>query len=229
MSATVESKKSEKMPTTLRQFDEFLRKDLNKEQIEEAKQAGELLTRNNVYILPLKYFLVETGYNIRELNEEHVENLVLSIAAGEPLPPVRVQLVNVNGEPKARIKDGQHRVEAGHRAVARGLCNLPGLMAMDFDGNEADAILHMLKSSEGLPLTPLQRGNGYKRLVGQGWKPAVIAERAIKSVVHVERLLTLANAEENVKQLVIDNVVAADVVIDTIYATRGTSWMFSKS
>lgn len=214
--------KQQKLPTSLRQFDEYLRKDLSKEQIEEAKQAGDLISRNNVHILPLKYFFIETGYNIRPLNEEHVESLVVAIAQGQPLPPVRVQMIVVDGEPKARIKDGQHRVAAAILAVERGLADLPGLMAMDFDGNEADAVLHMLKSSEGLALLPLERGEGYKRLLGQGWKPAVIAEKANKSSVHVDRLLTLANAEENVKQLVRDKVVPADVAIDTIYATRGT-------
>lgn len=220
--ATDTNSKQKKMPTSLRQFDEFLRKDLNKEQLELAKEAGELLTRNNVYILPLQYFLIETGYNIRPLNLEHVEDLVVAISQGQPLPPVRVEMVIVNGEPKARIKDGQHRVAAALAAVERGLCNLPGLMAMDFDGNEADAILHMLKSSEGLALLPLERAEGYKRLQGQGWKPAIIAERANKSAQHVDRLLILANAEENIKQLVMDKTVPADVAIDSIIATRGT-------
>lgn len=211
-----------KLPTSLRGFDDYLRKDLSKEQLESAKKNGDLVTRNNVYILPLKYFHIETGYNIRPLNNDHVEDLVVAIAQGQPLPPVRVEMISVDGEPKARIKDGQHRVAAALCAVERGLCALPGLTAMDFDGNEADAILHMLKSSEGLPLQPLERAEGYKRLMGQGWKPAVIAERANKSSVHVDRLLILANAEENVKQLVREDLVAADVVIDTIIATRGT-------
>lgn len=211
-----------KMPSSLRSLDEYLRKDLSKDQIEEAKQKGEITTKNSIYTLPLKFFHIEDGYNIRKLNEEHVENLVLAIAKGHPLPPVRVQIINVDGEPKARIKDGQHRVAAAIRAVERGLCQVPGLAAMEFVGNEADAVLHMLQSSEGLALTQLERAGGYKRLQGQGWKPAQIAEGANKSVQHVDRLLVLANAEENVKKMVFEKVVPADVAIDTIISCRGT-------
>lgn len=69
-----------------------------------------------------------------------MEDLVVAIAQGQPLPPVRVEMVIVNEEPKARIKDGQHRIAAAHAAFERGLCNLPDLMTMDFDGYEADAI-----------------------------------------------------------------------------------------
>ncbi len=126
-----EKENAKKMPTSLRLLDEYLRKDLSKDQIEEAKQKGEITTKNSFYTLPLKFFHIETGYNIRPLNEEHVENLVVAIAKGHPLPPVRVQIITVDGEPKARIKDGQHRVAAAIRAVERGLCQVPGLLAME--------------------------------------------------------------------------------------------------
>lgn len=66
----------------------------------------------------------------------------------------------------------------------------------------------------------LERAEGYKRLQGEGSKPAVIAERANKSLQQVDRLLILANVKENVKQLVFEKAEPAVVAIDSIIATR---------
>lgn len=106
-------------------------------------------------------------------------------------------------------------------AVAAGV-KLPGLMVSEFKGNSADAVAMMIKTSEGKPLLPLQRAEGYKRLAGQNWSNSQIAELLGCSAQNVDRLLLLANAEENIKQLVREEKVSATVTIDVLMELRGT-------
>ncbi|SIR00073.1 KorB domain-containing protein [Aquipseudomonas alcaligenes] len=199
---------------SFRQLDEYLKKA--------GYPRDEQMIRNNIYIAPLEWFTVEPGFNLRTLNEAHVEQFANAYSQGLYVPPVVAELSLIDGQPRLVIREGHHRLEAARRAEQRG-AGLPGLMVSEFKGNKADAVVLMISSSQALPLTILQRAEGYKRLAGQGWKSSQIAEKLGRSVQHVDQLLLLANAEEVIKDLVRDDRIAASTVIEVLNSTRGTA------
>ncbi len=198
---------------SFRQLDEYLKKS--------GCPRDEQMIRNNIYIAPLEWFAVEPGFNLRELDDEHVEQFAQSYEQGLYVPPVVAELAIIDGNPRLMIREGHHRLEGAQLAVTRGAA-LPGLVVSEFKGNKADAVVLMMNSSQSLPLTPLQRSEGYKRLAGQQWKPSQIAKKVGRSVQHVEQLLMLANADEAIKELIRLNRITSTTVIDVLAAVRGT-------
>jgi len=198
---------------SFRQLDEHLKKT--------GVPRDEQMIRNNIYIAPLDWFAIEEGFNLRPIDPDHAEGFAKSYEQGLYVPPVVAELKIIDGNPRLVIREGHHRLTGARIADGRG-ANLPGLMVNEFKGNQSDAVVMMIKTSEGKELLPLERGEGYKRLAGQNWSPAQIADRMNRSVTHVERLLLLANAEENVKQLVREGAIKASPVIDVLVELRGT-------
>jgi len=199
---------------SFRQLDEYLKKS--------GYPRDEQMIRNNIYIAPLEWFTVEAGFNLRELNDAHVEQFANAYEQGLYVPPVVAELSLINDQPRLVIREGHHRLQAAKRVVQRGAA-LPGLMVSEFKGNKADAVVLMISSSQSLPLTMLQRAEGYKRLAGQGWKTSQIAEKLSRSVQHVDQLLLLANAEEPIKDLVRTDRISATTVIEVLSNNRGTA------
>jgi len=199
--------------SSFRQLDECLKKI--------GAPRDEQMIRNNIYIAPLDWFYIEPGFNLREVDESHAEGFAQSYEQGHYVPPVVAELKIVDEMPRLVLRDGHHRIAGARKAQLRG-ANLPGLLVAEFKGNSTDAVLMMIKTSEGKALQPIERADGYKRLAGQNWSVSQIATSLNRSVTHVERLLVLANAEENVKQLVRDDRIAASVAIDVLVDLRGT-------
>lgn len=198
--------------SSFRQLDECLKKI--------GVERDEQMIRNNIYIAPLDWFYIEPGFNLREIDDAHAESFAKAYELGQYVPPVVAELKLVDGIPRLVLRDGHHRLVGGYKAKMRGI-NLPGLQAVEFRGNLNDAVVMMIKTSEGKPLLPLQRAEGYKRLSGQNWSNHQIAEQLGCSTQNVDRLL-LANAEESVKQLVREEKVSATVTIDVLMELRGT-------
>jgi ParB family chromosome partitioning protein len=67
-----------------------------------------------------------------------------------------------------KVIDGHHRYHGALAAIAMGH-DIVRLECKDFVGSEADKIAFMVTSSQGLALTPLERGAAYHRLQNQGW------------------------------------------------------------
>lgn len=199
--------------SSFRQLDECLKKI--------GAERDDQMIRNNVYIAPLEWFYIEPGFNLRGIDEAHADGFAVSYKRGHYVPPVVAELKIIDGVPRLVLREGHHRIIGAHKAQADG-ANLPGLQVNEFKGNSSDAVLMMIKTSEGKPLRPLERAEGYKRLAGQNWSTSQIAEDLNRSITHVERLLLLANAEENVKQLVRDDLVKATTVMDVLVELRGT-------
>ena len=175
------------------------------------KKLFEGITKMTAFMLDPRLIKVEPGFNARPLDEEHVEEFVVSIIAGGYIPPMAVKVID--GEPT--VRDGHHRLEAYMRAIAKG-ADIKSVQVVEFTGNDADAVALLVTSAGGMPLTPLQRGVQYKKLVKFGWTNQQIAEVSGKSVQHVTDMLLLANSNNDVQQLVSSGQVAAHVALKTV-------------
>lgn len=180
----------------------------NLSQIYKGKdENGTNITTRKTYLLSVDELYVEPGYNVREIDQTHVEEFRDAFIAGEHVPPLAVQVT----EHGIKVIDGHHRYfgatlaqEAGHKLR---------LECKDFVGSEADRIAFMVTSSQGRALLPLERAAAYQRLVNQGWEPAEIAKKVKRSVTDVEQHLQLLTVGDGLIDMVKSGEVAATTAI----------------
>lgn len=157
----------------------------------------------------------EEGFN-RPINREHVESIKAALRAGHELDDIKVRV-----EEGAIIAvDGHHRVTAAVEWLAEpGVQEPEGgfqLGAKQFRGNDAERVIHLITSSQGLALAPLERSAQYRKLIGWGWTHQQIAEAVGRSVQNVSDALLLADANSDVRQAVSAGSIAATEAIKVV-------------
>lgn len=155
------------------------------------------LTVKKTHMVPLQSIYIEEGFNVRDIDLEHVNEFKEAFIAGEYIPPLFVEVT----ERGVKVIDGHHRylgaleaVKAGHE-IARIECK-------DFTGSEADKIAFMITSSQGKPLSPTERAIAYHRLINQGFSIDEIAKKVKRSPSDVRHHLQLAECEPQIKAMV---------------------------
>lgn len=151
------------------------------------KDTREGIAVNKTFMVPFDKLYVEEGYNIRDIDQAHVEEFAESFAAGEYLPAMTVE-VTARG---VKILDGHHRYHGAKLAIERGH-EVLRIECKDFVGSEADKIAFMVNSSQGKQLSPVERANAYLRLKNQGWTNEEIAKKVKRSVSDVQQHLSLS-------------------------------------
>ena len=150
----------------------------------------------------------EPGFN-RPINREHVESIKAALRAGRELDDIKVRV----DEGAIIAVDGHHRVTAAVEWLAEpGVKEPPEgfkLGAKQFRGNDADRVIHLITSSQGLALTPLERSIQYRKLAGWGWSVPAIAAAVGRSAQSVNDALVLADANSDVKHAVAENQISA--------------------
>ena len=165
------------------------------------------ITTRKTYLLGVDELYVEIGYNIREIDQTHVEEFRDAYIAGEHVPPLAVQVT----EQGIKIIDGHHRYYGAKLAQEAG--HYIRLECKDFIGSEADRIAFMVTSSQGRALEPLERAAAYQRLINQGWEPAQIAKKVKRSITDVENHLALMTSGDELIALVKNKEVAATTAV----------------
>jgi ParB-like chromosome segregation protein Spo0J len=169
----------------------------------------------------------EPGFNLRDENatdangetfQQSIERLADYIAQGGQYPALEVRPRNEGG---VWLVDGHRRARALQLCVERGvpLADANGdvwVAIVPFEGNNADRTARIITSREGRALSPLEVSEGYKRLAAFGWDAARIAKTVGKTPQHVTQLLTLANANSDVHQIVAAGGVSAAVAVDMV-------------
>lgn len=149
------------------------------------------------YFVSLKDLYIEDGFNIRNINQAHVNYWRDTFIADEYVPAVVVE-VTAQG---VKLIDGHHRYKGALAANEAGK-SIKRLECKDFVGTEADKIALMITSSQGLPLTPLERGGAYQRLSNQGWSTTEIANKVKRSESDVIQHIQLNECSPYLKSLV---------------------------
>lgn len=144
-----------------------------------------------------RVLVVEPGFNARPLNMDHVASLSLALRSGAVFPPLEVRVE----DGQILIVDGHHRHAAALDAIKKD-SDIKTLDCRHFRGNDVERVAHMITSAGGLPLTPLQLGVQYRKLIGFGWNEKQIADRVGKTMVHVKDMIVLAEANSDVHKAV---------------------------
>lgn len=158
------------------------------------------VTRAEIFRVNPDEVIFEENFNVRAKDDSldaHIEQLYQSMKHGAYIPPVDLRVE----AGKAIVIDGHCRVTAARRLKLEAPEYT--LEARQFRGNEQDRVLHMLGTGSGQkPLTPLEAGIGYLRLIKFGLTSQQIAKKLGVSSVTVENGLILAEAPVEVQNLI---------------------------
>jgi len=174
---------------------------------DDKKNSDTDITARKTYLLGVDELYVETNYNIRDIDQTHVEEFRDAFIAGENVPPLAVKVT----EKGIKIIDGHHRYYGAKLAQEAGYTLR--LECKDFVGSEADSVAFMVTSSQGRALLPLERAAAYQRLVNQGLEPAEIAAKVKRSITDVEQHLQLLTVGEPLIEMVKSGEVAATTAV----------------
>ena len=174
---------------------------------DDKKNSDTDITTRKTYLLGVDELYVETNYNIRDIDQTHVEEFRDAFIAGEQVPPLAVKVT----EKGIKIIDGHHRYYGAKLAQDAGYTLR--LECKDFVGNEADSVAFMVTSSQGRALLPLERAAAYQRLVNQGLEPTEIAAKVKRSITDVEQHLQLLTVGEPLIEMVKSGEVAATTAV----------------
>ncbi|WP_405079663.1 ParB N-terminal domain-containing protein [Pectobacterium carotovorum] len=193
-----------------------------------SKETG--ITVRKTHLVPISEIYAEDGYNVRELDPAHVAEFKDAFIAGEYIPPLAVEVT----EHGVKVIDGHHRFAGAKAANAAGH-EILRLECKDFVGTEADKIAFMVTSSQGLALTPLERGAAYHRLYNQGWSNAQIAAKVKRSESDIIQHLQLhQDCSPYLKSLVRSGSLNYALAIDInrehgVYADKVASGLMEKA
>ncbi|WP_217548862.1 DNA-binding protein [Pantoea sp. GbtcB22] len=172
------------------------------------EKNGTEMSAKKTFLVPLSELYIEPGYNVREIDQAHIEEFRDAYIAGEFVPPLAVQVTDKG----IKVIDGHHRYHGALLATESGT-EIPRLECKDFSGTEADRIAFMVTSSQGKPLTSLERAAAYQRLANQGWEPTEIAKRVKRSPSDVDHHLQLLTCGDELIEMVKTGAVAATTAV----------------
>lgn len=172
-------------------------------------ESGTDIVPRKTFFVALKDIYIEPGYNVREIDQGHVREFAEAFKAGEYVPPLVVQVT----EKGMKAIDGSHRYLGAHLANDELGADVQRLECKDFSGSEADRIAFMVSSSQGRPLSALERGAAYQRLLNQGWTESEIAKKVKRSVADVEHHLQLLECGDTLIEMVKSKEIAATTAV----------------
>ncbi|CAM6054485.1 unnamed protein product [Sphagnum tenellum] len=164
-----------------------------------ASGRGDVLNVNP-YLLTIK-----ENWNSREANDPanlaHIDSLARSfVEIGVQVPLAVV----VEGD-KVVVTDGHCRLLGVFRAIEVYGAEIRSVKVITESrfATEADRVLSQIVRNSGKPLTVLEQGTVFVKLVNLGWSPKQIADKAGVGVVRITQILDLmAGANDGIKALV---------------------------
>lgn len=174
----------------------------------QKSKNGTSTTTKKTFMVPVEEIYLEEGANIRPVDQEHAEYMRDCWIDGSDLPPLSVVVT----ERGVMVIDGQHRFVGAKLAIDMGH-PIPRIECKDFVGTDLDKLAHMAKSSQGKPITPLQRAGAYNRAKRQGHTTAEIAKAFGRSVADVEAHLQLLSSGDVLIGMVESGEVAATTAV----------------
>lgn len=158
--------------------------------------------RSDIFRVDPRILKIEVGWNVRQEGpdkEAHIRFLANSIKA----VGVRVPLLIRVEENDLFVVAGECRLRGAMLAISEGvdIKSVP-VIAEGRYSNPQDRVVSMLIENEGMPLTMLEQGEAYKRLLGHGWTEAKIGESIGRSVTHVKTALNLTTISPEILTMV---------------------------
>lgn len=166
--------------------------------LRDIRQPG----RRDVFFIDPKLIKIEKGFNPRQYdlfeNRQHLDELKRSIVEVGVLVPL---MVRWDGE-QAILIDGECRLRSCLELIKEGIEIKAVPVLQETTGDEAQRLLLAISANKGKPLSLLEAGGAYKRLVAYGWGIPQIAARVGVSNRLVQDAIGLHEAPIEVKEMV---------------------------
>lgn len=166
-----------------------------------AHGNGDMKKATGEFVINVSDIHYTPEWNLRPINEEHVDEIAIAIENGETVDPFELEPILVDGMPKFKIVDGHHTYNAIQKLVTKN-AHSGDHQASVFKGNEADKVVRAFTSSLGQPLTPYQTAKAFQRLKDEGLSNSDIHKRTGKSLSYISNTLFLLNADDTMRDLI---------------------------
>lgn len=165
--------------------------------------------KKDILMVDPRLLRIEEGFNTR-IDYGEIEELVNSIIENG----VKVPLRGYKDGEYYVINDGHRRLRATMIAIENGneVARVPFIT--EHKKTMEERILDILITNDGKPLTPLELGETYKRLINFGYNFSDIAKRVGKTVKHVSDMVLVAESSRDVKALISDGQISATLVAE---------------
>jgi ParB family chromosome partitioning protein len=161
-------------------------------------------------------------FNVRVKNaayHAHIENLTKSIIENGYYrdKPIAGYLAQEGKKLVIYCTDGHCRLEAIRKAIALGtpISEVPVILKEKSTTLE-DLTVALVRSNDGLKLSPLELAIACKRLVDFGWSYQTIATKIGITEVYVGQLLTLAGAPKSIREMIESGSATAAVALSAL-------------
>lgn len=176
-----------------------------------SKLDKENVRRRDQMMVSPEMLVIEENFNVRgaylsqdeywqqDHVQEHVNNLASAYEAGDYVPPIVVKFRE--SDQKAVVRDGHHRLAALKLLLEREV-PIQFVNVVEYKGDEAKQQLLMLKSSNSLQLSAVEKAEIFHRLHSYGFNPDEIAAQVGNSVQHVYQMLRIYDLPLEKKRLI---------------------------
>ena len=172
----------------------------------EKEELGLSVQKTYFVKLAANSMYIEAGFNLRDIDEDHVTSIAGAYKEGKYVPAIVVK-------PTAK---GLKVVDGHHRWLAANAAKIEAVEVKNFVGDENDEVSFMITSSQGRNLTPIERAKGYQRLIGQGLTKLAIMKLTGRSQTDVKNHLTLLTASPKVLKAVKDGTAGFAAVVEEL-------------
>lgn len=176
----------------------------------------------DLWMTPLENIRVLEGFNVRTQNasyHEHIQALKHSILTHgyRRDKPLTGYVAKEGDQDVIYLTDGHSRLQAVRLANAEGaeISVLP-VVTTPAGTSMADLTIGLFTSNSGKALTPLEKAEGCRRLVGYLMEEGDIATKLGLTRSYVGSLLVLAGASNAIKAMVASNEISASNAISAI-------------
>jgi ParB family chromosome partitioning protein len=184
-------------------------KSLSQGYIKEKEQLGLSVQKTYYVKLETASIYVEKGFNLRDINQDHVNSIAATYSAGKYVPAIVVK----------PTPEGLKVIDGHHRLIAAQQSKIESIEVKSFIGDDADEVSFMITSSQGRNLNPIERAKGYQRLIGQGLTQKDIVARTGRSASDVKNHLVLMTASKKVQKAVADGTAGFGAVVEELNRT----------
>jgi ParB family chromosome partitioning protein len=170
--------------------------------------------RSDLYKVNPALIQMKDDWNSRDAtdpaNREHINMLKASIKE----VGVKKPLVCFMENNQTYVTDGHCRLTAVMELIAEGLeIKAVPVIVEDKASNEADRIFSQIVHNAGKPLTVIEQGRVFKRLIALGWVQKDIAAKAGLSQGRVSQILDLQTLPPKLQQYIVEGKASANLVL----------------
>jgi len=177
---------------------------------------------SDLWFVPVGELHVDPSFNVRDHDDSynaHVQWLVnqISLHGYDRSKPMTGYVLKQDGQDVVYITDGHTRLKAVQQAIENGIAIEKVPVIITPNGTSAlDLVASLVTANSGRPLTPLETGKVFKRMMTMGLDEGEVAARLNCSKAHVVATLSLLAAPAAVRDLVATGKVSATLATDAI-------------